>query len=158
MKAKFQSYLNNLFRQPLVEKFQTTRRRRLTAVGVLFCQFVVVGCLLLLTQDLVWPVIVAGVFMIYLMGMLNLSTRGIFELSDVHLDEFQVCVRDSAYRKSYFFALLWLLLVAPIFGLLEGSEKANHFGFAFVLLGFFWGMSAPRVLVAWTMPADALED
>ena len=158
MKARFQNYLSRLFRDPVVEKFQTPARRRIVAASVVVWQAVVVGCMLLIPLDWVWPVLVAGVVMVYLLAMLNMSTRGIFELADHHLDEFQIALRDGAYRKSYFFALLWLLLVAPVFGLIEGAEHTHHWVFAFILLGFFWGLSAPRVVVAWTTPAEPEED
>ncbi|MFK8052996.1 MAG: hypothetical protein AB8F65_08455 [Woeseiaceae bacterium] len=158
MKARFQSYLNNLFKQPVIEKFQTPLRRRLVATSMILWQMVVVGAMYLIQFDLIWPVIVAGIVMIYLMSMTNMATRGVFELVDEHLDEFQIAIRDAAYRKAYFFALLWLLLVAPFFGFVEGHEKARLFVFLFVLLGFFWALSAPRVLVAWTLPADEVEE
>lgn len=158
MKTKFQNYLNHIFRQPIVDRFQTPARRRVAAAAVIVWQLVVVGTVLLISRDLVWPVFVAGIVMWGLISMLNMSTRGIFELADEHLDEYQISLRDAAYRKAYFFSLLWLLLIAPVIGFFKGADLAALYTLAFILLGFFWGLSAPRVLVAWTLPADTDED
>ncbi|MEM7765452.1 MAG: hypothetical protein AAF290_15415 [Pseudomonadota bacterium] len=158
MTSRFQSYLSRLFRQPMVDYFQTPARRRAVAASVIIWQALVVYLLTLIPKDIVWPTLAAGVVMVYLLGMLNMATRGIFELSDEHLDEFQVALRDGAYRRSYYFALIWLLLVAPLVGFLEGQDDLKILILAFILLGFFWAMSAPRVWVAWTTPADDLED
>ena len=158
MRAKFQAYLNQLFRQPVVERFQTPLRRRTIAVAVVVWEALAAGSLSLLAYDRVLPVIIAGIGMIYLLGMLNMSTRGIFELSDRHLDEFQIGLRDAAYRKSYFLALFWLLLVAPASALFDEHRLGDLYSLAFILLGFNWALSAPRVVVAWTAPADERED
>ena len=158
MKARFQAYLSRLFRQPMVEKFQTPARRRGVAVALLIVQLIVAGCFTLIPRDLIWPLFPAFIAMVYLMGMLNMSTRGMFELSDDHLDELLAAERDAAYRKAYFFSLLWLLFVPLIDALVEDVEFGRVYLLAFVMLGFFWGLSMPRIVAAWSRPAELVED
>ncbi len=157
MKARFQSYLSGLFRRPVVDRFQTPLRRRAVAVTVLIWQMLLAGSMLLIPHDHVLPALIGGVVMVYLLGMLNMSTRGIFELTDEHLDELQISMRDAAYRKSYFLALFWLLMVAPVTALTEGDQFAVLYTWSFIFLGFLWSLSAPRVVVAWSAPADETE-
>ncbi|MEM7611381.1 MAG: hypothetical protein AAF270_06875 [Pseudomonadota bacterium] len=158
MKKRFQSYLNRVFQRPIVDQFQTPVRRRSVAIAVVAWQAITVCALMLLVHDYVAPFIVAAIIMVYLIGMLNMATRGTFELADEYLDEFQVRLRDAAYRKSYHFALIWLLLTAFVAGAFEGHEFQILYTLAFILLGFWWALSAPRLVVAWTSPADSADE
>ena len=158
MKTRFQAYLSKLFRQPVVEKYQTPSIRRSLVVALIIVQFLAAGCFILIPQDVIWPLFPAFIAMVYLQGMLNMSTRGMFELSDDHLDEFLVAERDAAYRKAYFFGLLWLLLVPLVDGLTDHLELRRIYTLAFIMLGFLWGLSLPRVIAAWGRPAETAEE
>ena len=158
MKARFQAYLNRLFQEPVVEKFQTPVRRRAIVVLLLLVQLGAAGCFVLIPHDVLWPLLPAFLAMVVLQGMLNMSTRGMFELSDEHLDEYLVTERDAAYRKAYFFALLWLLLVPLVDGLTDDLRFGRVYTLAFVMLGFLWGLSLPRAIAAWARPAELEED
>ena len=158
MRQKFNAYLNRNFHDPLVQQLQIPLRRRLIAVTTVLVQLVFAYSFTLIGQDLIWPAAILSLAMILLMGLLNMATRGIFELADEYLDELQIATRDIAYRRAYHFALIWLLLVAPFLGLVEGQPLAKLYTLGFILLGMLWGMVAPRLLVAWTMPADEIEE
>ncbi len=158
MKARFQAYLNRLYREPVVERFQTPMRRRGLVVSLVIVQFAAAGCFILIPYDIIWPIFPAFAAMVYLQGMLNMSTRGMFELTDNYLDEFMVAERDAAYRKAYFFGLLWLLFVPLVDGITDDMQYGRIYTLAFVMLGFLWGLSLPRVIAAWTRPAETAED
>ncbi|MEO0347447.1 MAG: hypothetical protein AAF229_14505, partial [Pseudomonadota bacterium] len=87
-----------------------------------------------------------------------MATRGMFELWDEHLDEFLVAERDAAYRKAYYFGLLWLLLVPLVDGLTDHLELRRIFTLGFIMLGFLWGLSLPAVIAAWGRPAETVEE
>ena len=55
MKARFQAYLNRIFRQPVVEKFQTPRRRRGLVVALLLVELAAAACFVLIPYDIIWP-------------------------------------------------------------------------------------------------------
>lgn len=158
MGQRFRAFRGELFRRPIIERFQTPAKRRSIALSVVLINLVTVGCVLLISGDILWPLVPVAVASVLLMGLLNMATRGIFELSDEYLDEYQVSVRDSAFRRSYYFTLIWLLLVAPLFGFLEGNQHSKLFVLAFILLGFMWGVTLPRVIVAWTQAPELDED
>ncbi|MEL6950045.1 MAG: hypothetical protein AAGM16_08005 [Pseudomonadota bacterium] len=158
MKARFQAYLSQLFRRPMVEKFQTPRIRRGLAVALMLVQLSAAGCLLMIPHDIIWPMFPVFFVMVYLQGMLNMATRGMFELWDEHLDEFLVAERDAAYRKAYYFGLLWLLLVPLVDGLTDHLELRRIFTLGFIMLGFLWGLSLPAVIAAWSRPAETVEE
>ena len=158
MRNKLDGYLDRLFRGPMVDWFQTPLRRRSVAIGVMLIHVATAGSLGLLTLDIVWPLIPAGIAAMYLMGMLNMSTRGIFELKEERLDEYQIALRDSAFRRAYYFSLIWIILTAPLMGLVIDSEHSLMILIVYIMLGFSWGMALPRVIVAWTQPADTAED
>ena len=158
MKERWESYLNRIFQNPMVDQFQTPARRRTVAFLVLAWQLLVVIAVYQIQFDRLWPVFVVALPMIYLIGMLNMSTRGMFELADRHLDEFQIGLRDAAFRRSYVFTLVWLLLTSFVVLWAANQPQGWFVAVTFILLGFLWGMSLPRVLVAWTMPADDADE
>lgn len=158
MRKAFQNYLAEIFKDPTVDKFQTRNRRRALSVGLVLWLMVTAFCMTLIGQDLVWPVFVCAVIMVYLMGMHNMSTRGVFELSDEHLDEFQIQSRNQAYKVSFGYSLIWLLLLSVAVLGLEPSRDTR-----FLLVGLFFfaftsGLSAPRLVYAWTAPDESEED
>lgn len=157
MKTRFQDYLSRLFRSPMVEKFQTPARRRGVAVCLLAVQLAAAASFTLIPHGIYWPLVPALIAMVYLQGMLNMSTRGMFELADRHLDELLAGERDAAYRKSYFFPLVWLVLIPIVDAIFENVAHGRVYLLAFVMLGFFWGLSLPRIVAAWPRTAETEE-
>ncbi|MEL6368436.1 MAG: hypothetical protein AAFR91_09510 [Pseudomonadota bacterium] len=62
-----------------------------------------------------------------------------------------------ALSVAYYFSLIWIILTAPFLGLVIDSEHALMILIVSIMLGFSWGMALPRVIVAWTQPADTGE-
>ena len=158
MKKALQRRLAKLFANPRVERFQTQRRRRLLSVVLLAWLLLMAFCLTLIPKDLVWPALVCGVGMIYLMSMHNLATRGIFELADEYLDEYQIQSRNSAYKMSFGYSLLWILFLGIGFLGVE-QTKDNRFVFlAMMFFAFTSGLSAPRIVYAWLAEDESEEE
>lgn len=129
--------------------FQPPRRRGV-ATGLLLIQVFAAASFALIPHGVYWPIVVALLAMVYLQGMLNMSTRGMFELADRHLDELLAAERDSAYRRAYFFPLVWMLFIPFVDLLVQNAAFGRAYLLAFVMLGFLWGLSLPRVIAAWS--------
>jgi hypothetical protein len=84
--------------------------------------------------------------------LLNLSIRAIFELDDNLLDEYQLGLRNAAYKRAHGITLIFLLLVAVATG---GLDLDRVQVFSVGMFAFLVAIMAPRMLVAWTMDDDA---
>lgn len=139
---------------PTADKLQTRFRRRLIIALVLAWQPAVVGSLLLIRDDRILPLLLAVAVQTVLFGLLNMSTRGIYELCDGQLDEYQRAERDAGFRRAYYFGLMWILLVPAFAGFVRGHDDALLYTLTFAMLGFFWGLAAPQAAYAWNAPDD----
>ena len=110
---------------PTMEKFRTPRARRYLAAGlilILLAEAVLIGISASLpVQVFIGGMLVLVVVMVFTLGALKASTRGVEELSPAVLDERQVQVRGLVYSTSYrvlsvvfvFAMALMLLAQAP---------------------------------------------
>jgi len=99
-----------------------------------------------------WMLAAAAVPLGVSMVLLNLSLRGIFELRDDMLDEYQISVRNNAYKTAYGLTLVFLVVVATV---AAGMELQRQAAFAVAVFAFFMSALAPRMLLAWNLEDDS---
>lgn len=80
--------------------------------------------------------------------LLNMSLRGIFELSNEQLDEFQTGLRNRAYKNAYGVGLIFLLVVATV---LAGLQLDRTLNFSIAAFAFITSALLPRLIVAWQL-------
>lgn len=84
------------------------------------------------------------------------SIRGLTDLPTRHLDEYQVQLRNDAFRHAYWLAVILGLAGGWLVGELWGSDQDLAFWYALGIFGLLAGL--PSVAVAWQMPDEDLED
>jgi hypothetical protein len=154
MKNLIYSRVQRVVNSPAADRLQTRGRRRLIIALVLLWQPMVIAGLLLIRDDRILPLLLAVAVQTALFALMNMSTRGMYELGDAHLDEYQRSQRDAGFRKAYYFGLLWVMLIPAFAGFVQGNEDALLYVLAFSMLGFFWGLAAPQAAYAWNAPDD----
>jgi hypothetical protein len=77
-----------------------------------------------------------------------MSIRGVFELDDGLLDEYQAALRNRVYRTAYGYTLIFLVLVATT---ATGLSLERQSAFAVAVFAFLASALAPRMLLAWNM-------
>ncbi len=98
-----------------------------------------------------WWVVAAAIVFESSMLLLILSLRGIFELTDDLLDEYQISVRNNAYKNSYGLVLVFLVVLATI---AAGMELPRHSVFGIAVFAFLVSALAPRLISAWNLEDD----
>ena len=154
MKNLIFARVRQVVNSPFADKLQTRSRRRLIISLVFLWQPVVAAGFLLLRHDRVVPLLAAVAVQTVLFALMNMSTRGMYELCDSQLDEYQRAQRNAGYRSAYYFGLIWIMLIPAFAGLVRGESDALLYILVFALLGFFWGLAAPQAAYAWNAPDD----
>ena len=93
--------------------------------------------------------------MLLFASLLVMSIRGVFELDDSQLDEYQLGLRNDAYKSAYGLTLVFLLVIATI---AAGLSLDRMQSFSLAAAAFFTCALAPRVLLAWRMEDDNGEE
>jgi len=132
---------------PTADKLQDQQTRRvlvlacvasIAAVAIAFATF----------DNRFWLLVLASLPLGVATALLNFSLRGIFELKDELLDEYQISVRDKAYKSAYGFTLVFLVVVATA---AAGAELDRVSAFALAAFAFLTCALAPRMLLAWRL-------
>ena len=145
--ATYQERLYLKVNGPLADRFQSRAMRRAVAVATI----VAVGAMAVafaLHDNRFWMLAAASFPLAACMGMLNLSLRGIFELKEDRLDEYQISMRNRMYKTAYGFTLVFLVVVATT---AAGLELEREVAFAVAMLAFFTSALAPRLFLAWNL-------
>ena len=116
-----QGLQDHMFRQvngPLADKLQRRGRRRAIVVATL-ASAILVGVAISAGGDRIVFMALASIPFWLCMLLLNLSLRGIFELSDARLDEHQIAIRNLAYKTAYGFTLVFLVIVVTVAAVID---------------------------------------
>jgi hypothetical protein len=135
---------------PAAAKLQQQTTRRLLVICVLASLVLIAFSANIAGED-VWLMSFVSIPTVIVAVLMNMSIRGIFELDDERLDEYQIGVRNDAYKTAYGFTLVFLLIVATALGGLQ-PERLQVFSVA--TAAFFTCALAPRMRVAWNMVDD----
>ncbi len=98
-----------------------------------------------------WMLVAAAIVFESSILLLILSLRGIFELKDDLLDEYQISVRNNAYKKFYGLVLVFLVVLATI---AAGMELPRRSVFSIAVFAFLVSALAPRLMSAWNLEDD----
>lgn len=142
-----QQRLHRQVNGPLADRLQSRWLRRLLVAGsILGAAMAAAG--FLLHDDRLWVLAACavpfGVFVI----LLNMSLRGIFELGEAQLDEYQVGLRNHAYKRAYGSMLVFVVVVATSLAAVQPGRLAT---FAIAAFAFLVCALLPRLLVAWQL-------
>jgi len=114
-----------LLDSPAFEKFRTAKWRR-TLCALLIGIFVAEIVIMLSAAVLPWPIFLAGmalliIVMVFSLGALKASTRGVEELSPAVLDERQAQIRGLVYSTSYTVLSVFFILAVLVLWLAQSS-------------------------------------
>ena len=144
------SFQDRLFRQvnsPLADALQSRARRRLMVI-IAVASAAAIGAAIYTNGDrFMWMALATLPFWLSVV-FLNLSLRGIFELSDDRLDEHQIAVRNHAYKTAYGFTLVFLIVVVTT---ATGVDLDRPAAFSVAAFAFLTSALAPRLITAWTL-------
>jgi len=132
---------------PFADRLQSTVVRRAVVLATIPAAAGVALAFLILENGF-WMLAAAAVPLGVTVVLLNLSLRGIFELADERLDEYQTSVRNSAYKTAYGLTLVFLIVFATV---AAGMELQRQAAFAVAVFAFLMSALAPRMLLAWNL-------
>jgi len=146
----YASFMKRTFDNPMVERFQKTKTRRLLVL--LMCAWYIVINLIAFnfpSAIWAWGVMFLGFFP--LASAINMSVRGITEIPLKALDDRQAQLKSRAYLNAY-----WVgVCLAVIFGYLVAKVG---FGDLHTLPFFAGGVGMliglPAMLLAWRLPDE----
>ncbi len=146
----FQEKLYGNVNGPFADRLQNKAARRALVLATLFGA-AWVGVAFSNLEDGFWWVVAAAIVFESSILLLIFSLRGIFELKDDLLDEYQISVRNNAYKASYGLVLVFLLVVATI---AAGMELPRYSVFGIAVFAFLVSALAPRLISAWNLEDD----
>ncbi len=146
----FQERLYSNVNGPFADRLQSRAARRTLVLATLLGA-ACVGVAFSNLEDGFWWVVAAAIVFELSILLLILSLRGIFELKDELLDEYQISVRNNAYKKSYGLVLVFLVLLATI---AAGMDLPRHSLFGVAVFAFLVSALAPRLMSAWHLEDD----
>jgi hypothetical protein len=147
MMSRYQERLFDWVNGPTADKLQRQPTRRAIVVACL-AGIAVISIAFASFGERVWLLVTAALPLLVAIAALNFSLRGIFELNDELLDEYQLKVRNEAYKTAYGFTVVFLIIVATT---AAGANLERQIGFAVAVFAFFTSVLAPRLLLAWRM-------
>ena len=148
--AYFQERLYFNVNRPFADRLQNKAARRALVLATLLGA-AWVGVAFSDLEGGFWWVVAAAIIFESSMLLLILSLRGIFELKDDLLDEYQISVRNNAYKNSYGLVLVFLVVLATI---AAGMELPRHSVFGIAVFAFLVSALAPRLISAWNLEDD----
>lgn len=148
--AYFQERLYGNVNGPFADRLQNKAARRTLVLATLLGA-ACVGVAFSNLEGGFWWVVAAAIVFESNMLLLILSLRGIFELKDELLDEYQISVRNNAYKNSYGLVLVFLVVLATI---AAGMELPRHSVFGIAVFAFLVSALAPRLISAWNLEDD----
>lgn len=143
----FQERLYGNVNGPLADRLQNRAARRALVLATLLGA-ACVGVAFSNLEDGYWWVVAAAIVFESSILLLILSLRGIFELKDDLLDEYQISVRNNAYKNSYGLVLVFLVLLATI---AAGMDLPRHSVFGVAVFAFLVSGLARRLMSAWNL-------
>ena len=146
----FQERLYGNVNGPLADRLQN-RVARKTLVLATLLGAACVGVAFSNLEDGFWWVVAAAIVFELSILLLIFSLRGIFELKDDLLDEYQISIRNNSYKNSYGLVLVFLVLLATI---VAGMDLPRHSVFGVAVFAFLVSALAPRLMSAWNLEDD----
>jgi len=147
MTSAFQQSLCRAANSPAATRLQRRPTRRLLFTAMLLTLgFAALSMGEIPHDPLRLPAVIVPLLGIAL--LLNLSIGCLFELDEALLDEFQLALRNAAYKRAYGFALVFLLALATV---AAGLDLDRIEIFAAATFAFLTVAMAPRLAVAWSM-------
>jgi hypothetical protein len=150
MIRRHQSHLLHEVNGPIADKLQRQSTRRLLVLTLLAC-LPIMAYAIAWYADHIWLLIAAGCPVFALASALNMSLRGVFEFDDELLDEYQIGLRNRAYKTAYGYTMIFLVLVATT---ATGLSLERQSAFAVAVFAFLASGFAPRMLLAWNMESE----
>ena len=144
------SFQDRMFRQvnsPFADSLQRRARRRLIVMLTILSAFGVAAAINTIGDRIVWLSLATIPFWLFTY-LLNLSLRGMFELTDKRLDEHQIAVRNHAYKMAYGYTLVFLITVVTVATVVD-LDRVGMFSVA--AFAFLTSALSPRLITAWTM-------
>lgn len=148
--GKYASYMKDIFENPMVERFQKRKTRRLLVTGM-FTWFLVTNVVAFTFPNWiwVWGALFLGFFP--LASMINMSVRGVTEIPLAVLDERQAELKSKAYLSAYYLGIVLALILG--FALAKLMTSGPH---VLPLMGGGVGMlfGLPAMMLAWRLPDE----
>ena len=144
------NHQDRVYRQvnsPLADTLQRRSWRRLVVLSSILGALLVAAGIYTGGDRLLWVSLWSIPFWAS-MYFLNLSLRGIFELSDERLDEHQIGVRNKAYKTAFGYTLVFLITIVIAADVLTLGRVGT---FSIAAFAFLTCIMAPRLITAWTL-------
>ncbi|MDX1507707.1 MAG: hypothetical protein R3358_05470 [Woeseiaceae bacterium] len=132
---------------PLADRLQKHWLRRMFVLGAI-AGAAITGAGFVVYDDRLWVLLLCAIPFGVFTVLMNLSLRGIFELSEEQLDEYQVGLRNHAYKRAYGFMLVFIVVVATTLAALQPGRLPT---FAVATFAFLISALLPRLIVAWQL-------
>ncbi len=144
--------MKRTFENPMVERFQKRKTRRMLVV-LMLSWYIVVNFIAFSFPTTIWAwgLLFLGFFP--LASMINMSVRGVTEIPIKALDDRQAHLKSQAYLHAYGFGIT----LAVVFGYFLAKLIADGLGLH--SLPFFAGgagilIGLPAMLLAWRLPDE----
>jgi MFS family permease len=94
----------------------------------------------------------------FLMGLVNMASRGMTVLSSAQLDERMRAVRDGAHRHAYVIGVIAAFAFGVYFGYDDATRLAEGWRIAFQLGAVsLLVLGLPAMILAWQLPEEPLQ-
>ena len=160
-RRSYGEFMSQVFSQPVVERFQTRKRRRtMVTLVVLNYSAITLVCLFAPAWWWLWVPLYCCLFPLF--SFINMSVRGVTEIPLSHLDEWQAHLRLNAYHDAYRLGLIFALAGATglyylyCSGWYGGPANIVFAPLMGVLSGILIGL--PSKILAWQLQDENPEE
>ena len=150
MPSLYQRHLARRVNGPLADRLQTRVRRRALAIATV-ASVAIAAWGIAVFDGRIWFLLLAALPLDVTAFLLIMSVRGVFELDDAQLDEYQIAERNRAYRTAYGTTLVFLVLVTLVAVTAQFDRSTT---FAIAVFAFLVSALEPRLVLAWNMRDD----
>ena len=147
MTTFYQRHLERRANSRLADRLQRQSVRRVLAVGTILSALLIAWSFTIF-QGRIWILLLASIPFDIFAILLTMSLRGIFELSDDQLDEYQIAERNRAYKMAYGVTLIFIVVLATAATALDLTRTQT---FAVAVFAFLVSAFEPRLMMAWFM-------
>lgn len=145
MASIYQKHIERRVNSSFADRLQAQSIRRVLALGTVLSAGLVAWALTAFDGNVALLASLSVPFGICAV-LLTMSLRGIFELSDDQLDEYQIAERNRAYKLAYGVTVIFIVVLATT---ATGLDLPREQNFAIAAFAFLISVFEPRLIMAW---------
>lgn len=145
MATIYQKHLEKRVNSRFADKLQSQSIRRFLALGTVLSALLIAYAFTIFDDNILLLLVLSIPFDVFAI-LLTMSLRGIFELADDQLDEYQIAERNRAYKMAYGVTVIFVVVLATTVTALDLPREQN---FAIAAFAFLVSAFEPRLVMAW---------